>query len=242
MQVWPAIDLRGGNCVRLEQGDYERETVFADDPPRVARQWVDQGAQGLHLVDLDGARGGQLVNLQCVRQIVAAVDVPCQLGGGVRDDHSLDTLLDAGLTRVIIGTLAVREPEWFERAAHRYPGRLIMGVDARDGRVATRGWLDTESMEATQLARRYAHLPLAAIVYTDIAKDGMLSGPNLAAMKAMKDSVDLPVIASGGISCADDVRQLAAAGMDGCIIGRAIYEGRLTLAQANQAAKESVHR
>ncbi|MFO0913821.1 MAG: 1-(5-phosphoribosyl)-5-[(5-phosphoribosylamino)methylideneamino]imidazole-4-carboxamide isomerase [Pirellulales bacterium] len=236
MQIWPAIDLRGGQCVRLQQGDYQRETVFGSDPVQVAQGWVDQGARCLHLVDLDGARDGRLVNLPVVRSIRQQVPVPCQLGGGVRDAASLEVLLEAGLDRVIIGTLAARDPVWFEQMAVRHPHRLVLGIDARDGFVATAGWLETASMDAVELARRLGQLPLAGLVYTDISKDGMLAGPNLAAMATMKRAVTVPVIASGGVTTLDDVRQLRDVGMDGCIVGRALYEGRLTLADALQIA------
>jgi phosphoribosylformimino-5-aminoimidazole carboxamide ribotide isomerase len=240
MQVWPAIDLRGGRCVRLQQGDYQRETVFADDPVAMARHWVDQGAEFLHLVDLDGAREGQLVNFASVQQILDAVSVPCQLGGGIRDQAALEKAFQAGASRVVIGTQAVHQPEWLAQMAQRFPGCVVLGIDARQGRVATRGWLETESAEAVQLAAQFDELPLAALIYTDISTDGMLSGPNLPAIQAMKRATRLPVVASGGIRSAQDVRQLAAAGLDGCIIGRALYEGRLALPDALRAAREVV--
>jgi phosphoribosylformimino-5-aminoimidazole carboxamide ribotide isomerase len=236
MQIWPAIDLRGGKCVRLVQGDYHRELVFGEDPAAMARTLVEQGAECLHLVDLDGARDGRPANLDCVRGILAAVDVPCELGGGIRDEATIAELLELGLSRLVIGTKALREPDWFRGIAQRFPGKMVLGIDARDGRVATDGWLETSSMPAVDLARQFDGEPLAAIIYTDIAKDGMLAGPNVAAMQDMQRAVRLPVIASGGVTSADDVAQLAAAGMAGCIIGRALYEGKLTLAEALHAA------
>jgi len=236
MEIWPAIDLRDGKCVRLVQGDYNRETVFGDDPAAMARRWVAAGAERLHLVDLDGARDGTAANRQAVAAILAAVDIPCELGGGVRDEVTISDWLQAGLQRLVIGTKALKEPDWFRDMAGRFPGRLVLGVDARGGRVATDGWLDVSEVAAVDLARNFADSPIAAIVYTDIAKDGMLAGPNLEAMRAMRDAVDVPVVASGGVSCAEDVRQLAQVGVAGCIIGRALYEGKLTIADAIQAA------
>lgn len=237
MQVWPAIDLRGGKCVRLRQGDYNQETVFGDDPAAMARHWVEQGGDRLHLVDLDGAKAGKIANLESVRAILAAVKVPCELGGGVRDEFTIAALLDLGLSRLVVGTLAIREPDWFRSMCRKFPGKLVLGIDARDGRVATEGWLQTSSVLATELASSFATEPLAAIIYTDIATDGMLSGPNLTALREMQQAVDLPVVASGGVSTAADVASLAAVPMAGCIIGRAIYEGTLKLPDALAAAK-----
>jgi phosphoribosylformimino-5-aminoimidazole carboxamide ribotide isomerase len=237
VEVWPAIDLRGGKCVRLRQGDYGQETVFGDDPAAMARHWVDQGAERLHLVDLDGAKEGRSANLPSIRAILAAVDVPCELGGGIRSEESIRGLLDLGLRRLVIGTLALREPDWFRQMCRKFPGRLVLGIDARGGRVATEGWLDTSDVAATELARCFAGEPLAALVYTDIATDGMMTGPNVAEMAAMQAAVDWPVVASGGVTTAEDVARLAAVPMAGCIIGRALYEGTLTLPEAIKAAK-----
>lgn len=239
MQIWPAIDLRGGKCVRLRQGDYEQETVFDDDPVAVARQFAAQGAKHLHIVDLDGAREGLPVNLPTVQEILATVDIECELGGGIRDEQSVRELLDFGLSRLVIGTSALKDPEWFRDACRQYPAKLVLGIDARDGRVATDGWLNTSDVSATELAMQFSAERLAAIVYTDIATDGMLAGPNVAAMAAMQASVRVPVIASGGVTTAADVAQLAAAGLAGCIIGRALYEGTLTLADALRAASSN---
>ncbi len=236
MQIWPAIDLRGGKCVRLRQGDYNRETVFGDDPAAMARRWADQGAQCLHLVDLDGARDGTAANREAVAVILAAVDLPCELGGGVRDEATIKLWLDAGLQRLVIGTKALKEPDWFREMCRRYPNQLVLGIDAKNGRVATDGWLDVSDVSATELARQYADEPLAAIVYTDIAKDGMMAGTNLPAMQEMNEAVDIPVIASGGVTNVEDVRQLARLDLAGCIIGRALYEGMLTIADAISAA------
>ena len=236
MEIWPAIDLRGGQCVRLRQGDYQQETVFGDDPAAMARKWVDEGGQFLHLVDLDGARDGRPANLASVEAILAEVDVPCELGGGVRDEETIGKLLEMGLARVVVGTRALKEPDWFRGVCRKFPGRVALGVDARDGKVATDGWLETSETSAVELARQLAGEPLAAIIYTDIATDGMMAGPNARAMAEMQKSVEVPVIASGGVTTVDDVARLAAAGMAGCIIGRTLYEGKLTLAEALAAA------
>ncbi len=236
MQIWPAIDLRGGKCVRLRQGDYQQETVFSDCPEEMARRWVEQGARHLHLVDLDGARDGRLANRSAVAAIVQAVSVPCELGGGVRDQQTIEQLLELGLERLVIGTQAVREPEWFAAMARQFPGRLVVGIDARNGRVATDGWLETSGVDAIELATNLASLPIAAIVYTDIARDGMMQGPNVDAMAEMAARVEVPIIASGGVSTIDDVVRLTRTGVTGCIIGRALYEGTLTLTDALAAA------
>ncbi|MCA9197750.1 MAG: 1-(5-phosphoribosyl)-5-[(5-phosphoribosylamino)methylideneamino]imidazole-4-carboxamide isomerase [Planctomycetales bacterium] len=229
MQIWPAIDLRGGNCVRLQQGDYGRETVFGDDPASMARHWVDQGGECLHLVDLDGARDGSLINEQAIRNILAAVSVPCELGGGIRDEQAIQRLLDLGLTRLVLGTKALKEPEWFALMAEKYPRKLVLGIDARNGFVATDGWLETSEIQATTLAQQFSELPIDAIVYTDIARDGMLNGPNIPAMQEMKQAVSCPIVASGGVSCRQDVVNLANAGLDACIVGRALYDDKVQL-------------
>jgi phosphoribosylformimino-5-aminoimidazole carboxamide ribotide isomerase len=238
MQIWPAIDLRGGKCVRLRQGDYEQETVFGEDPAAMARHWVEQGGEYLHLVDLDGAKAGRVVNLPSLQSILAAVSVPCELGGGIRDEATIAEMLDIGLARVVIGTKAIKSPDWFREMCRKFPGKLVLGIDARDGRVATEGWLETSSQLATEVAQSFAREPLAAIIYTDIATDGMLSGPNLEAMAEMQRAVDLPVVASGGVANANDVARLAAIPMAGCIIGRALYEGTLTMKEALAASKK----
>jgi phosphoribosylformimino-5-aminoimidazole carboxamide ribotide isomerase len=236
MQIWPAIDIRGGKCVRLRQGDYQRETVFGDDPAAMARHWVDEGAGRLHLVDLDGARGGQVVNWASAEATMRAVSIPCQWGGGVRDEPTLARLLGLGIERVVLGTSALATADWFRAMCRKFPGRVALGIDARGGRVATRGWLETSDARAADVARAFADEALAAIIYTDIESDGMLAGPNFAALEEMARSVDVPVIASGGITTAADVSRLAALGLAGSIIGRALYEGTLKLADALAAA------
>jgi phosphoribosylformimino-5-aminoimidazole carboxamide ribotide isomerase len=236
VQIWPAIDLRGGKCVRLKQGDYGQETIFGEDPVAMARHWVDLGAECLHLVDLDGARDGIPGNLRSVEAIVKAVSVPCELGGGIRSAAIIRRVLALGVARLVIGTLALKEPEWFRRMCRRFPGQLVLGIDARDGYVATHGWLQTSQTAATELAKQFEEEPIAGIVYTDIATDGMLAGPNVAAMAQMQAAVRHPVIASGGVTTKDDVARLAAIPMAGCIIGRALYEGTLTLPDAMAVA------
>jgi phosphoribosylformimino-5-aminoimidazole carboxamide ribotide isomerase len=237
MQLIPAIDLRGGLCVRLRQGDYDRETVFGDDPAEMAARWESEGASRIHLVDLDGARSGQPVNVESVRRIISRVSVPCQLGGGVRDRATIAAWLDAGLEQVIVGTQAVRNPDWLTEMARAYPGRLILGLDAREGKVATQGWLETSTVDATTLAGRFDELPLAAIIYTDIARDGTLEGPNFEATRDLAEHVRLPVIASGGVGSLDDLERLAALPVAGCIIGRALYEGQFSLREAISRAE-----
>jgi phosphoribosylformimino-5-aminoimidazole carboxamide ribotide isomerase len=241
MQIWPAIDLRGGKCVRLQQGDYDRETVFGEDPAEMARHWVAQGAEYLHLVDLDGARDGKPTNLPSIRSILQAVTIPCELGGGIRSEETVGQLLDLGMSRLVIGTKALQEPDWFRRLCREFPGRLVLGIDARDGRVATEGWLQTSNVAATDMARQFNGEPIAALIYTDIATDGMLAGPNVDAMRQMQAAVDMPVIASGGVTTVDDVRALAAVPVAGCIVGRALYEGHLLLRDALLAARSAAH-
>ncbi len=236
MQIWPAIDLRGGKCVRLRQGDYARETVYGADPVEMAHRWVEQGAQYLHLVDLDGSRDGQLVNQVAVTAIVQAVQIPCELGGGIRDRSTMEQLLDLGLERLVIGTQLLKRPEWFREMCRVFPGKLVAGIDARDGLVATDGWLETSTVDAVDLACELADQPIAAIVYTDIARDGMMAGPNTPAMARMAAAVSVPVVASGGVTTAGDVASLAKTEIAGCIVGRALYEGSLTLGDALAAA------
>ena len=232
MQVIPAIDLRGGRCVRLVQGDFDRETVFGDDPAAMAARWVADGAERLHLVDLDGAKTGRPANVEAVRAILSVVDIPCQIGGGIRDDASAAAWLDAGIERVIVGTQALKDPAWFRNLAERFPNRVVLGLDARDGRVATDGWLDVSSVLAVSLAEQFDDLPLAAVIYTDIACDGMLTGPNIEATRQLADRIKTPVIASGGVGSLEDLARLAVLPIAGCIVGRALYEGRFRLAEA----------
>jgi len=239
MDLWPAIDLRGGRCVRLLQGDYDRETVFSSDPVDQVRRFVDAGARRLHLVDLDGAKAGRPVQSDLVGRMVRAAGVPCQLGGGIRTLDTVRAYAEAGVTRLVAGSVAIEDPDLLTAMAEALPGRIVLGLDARDGRVATRGWIDTSPLLAVDVARRSQSLPLAGIVYTDIATDGMLSGPNLAALSEMIAATPLPVVASGGIAVADDLRRVAGIGAAGCIVGRALYDGGLGLREALEACGEA---
>ena len=229
MQILPAIDLRGGQCVRLRQGDYQQETVFGADPAAMARRWVADGAEMLHIVDLDGARDGKPTNGSSIRAIVEASGVPCQLGGGLRSEADIAEVLSWGVRRVVIGTKALQAPGWLEEMARKFPEQIVLGIDAKEGRVATQGWLDVSSQSALDLARALDHLPLAALVYTDISRDGMLQGVNVPAMAEMCAATRLPVIASGGVTTLSDIRDLAALPLAGCIVGRALYESRINL-------------
>ncbi len=239
MELWPAIDLRGGKCVRLLQGDYDRETVFGDDPVAMVRRFVAQGAKRLHIVDLDGAKAGRPVQADLIARMVAAAGVPCQLGGGIRSLETAKAYAEAGVARLVVGSVAIEQPALLEELATALPSRIVLGLDARDGRVAVRGWLETSSLTAVAVAQRHEGLPLAGIVYTDIATDGMLAGPNLAALEEMIRAVKLPVVASGGIATVEDLRQVARIGADGCIVGRALYDGGLSLADAAIACGEA---
>jgi phosphoribosylformimino-5-aminoimidazole carboxamide ribotide isomerase len=236
MQIYPAIDLRGGQCVRLRQGDYAQETVFGDDPAAMARRWVEQGATYLHLVDLDGAKEGRPVNGPSVRAIVAAAKVPCQVGGGLRTEADIREVLGWGVSRVIVGTKALTSPTWLDEMTAKFPNRIVLGIDAKNGQVATQGWLDVSTTSALDLAKRFDELPLAGLVYTDIARDGMMQGVNAAAMTEMVQATKLPVIASGGVTTIDDIRILRAIPVAGAIVGRALYEGRLDLREITVAA------
>jgi phosphoribosylformimino-5-aminoimidazole carboxamide ribotide isomerase len=239
MLIWPAIDLLDGKCVRLKQGDYQRATEYGADPAVVARQWVDQGAERLHLVDLDAARNGSPRNRAALEAILSAVKVPCQVGGGVRDGQSIAELLAMGMHRLIVGTAALKRPAWFAQMCDTYPGQLCVGIDARDGWVATDGWLQVSQTRAVDLAQdlRTRTANIAGLIYTDISRDGMLSGPNIEQLAEIEQATDIPVIASGGVANADDVARLARRGTHACIIGRALYEGTLRLADAIRASR-----
>lgn len=228
MHIYPAIDLRGGRCVRLRQGDYNRETVFSDDPVAMARQWVQQGADRLHVVDLDGAKAGHPVNSDVIKGICQA-GVPVQLGGGIRTDADLEAVFGWGVQWAVLGTKALQDPAWVRIAAEKHPGRIVLGLDARDGFVATDGWLNTSTTPALDLVKLVEGCPLFAVVYTDIATDGMMGGPNYPALGELRASTRLPVIASGGVSSLDHARRLAEAGTFGCIVGRALYDGQIAL-------------
>ncbi len=244
MEILPAIDLRGGCCVRLRQGDYAQETVFGDDPREMALRWEQQGATRLHLVDLDGAKAGRPVNVAAIRSIVEAVRIPCELGGGLRDETSIRQMLEeVGIDRAIIGTQALKNPQWFREMAARFPGHIALGLDARNGMVATAGWLDDSQTSALELAKQFVDLNLAAVIYTNIANDGMMQGVDEATIQDMLRLADLglPVIASGGVTTLADVERLASAArtqpkLIGAIVGRAIYEGTIHVADAVRIA------
>ena len=233
MILYPAIDLKDGNCVRLLRGEMEAATVFGTDPAAQARAFQDAGAQWLHLVDLNGAFAGHPVNARAVEAILSAIRIPVQLGGGIRDMATIQGWLDKGLSRVILGTVAVEDPDLVRQAAAAFPGRIAVGIDARGGRVATRGWATETKVTATDLAHRFQDAGVAAIIYTDIDRDGAMGGPNIPATEALARAVDIPVIASGGVSSLDDLRALAATQViAGAISGRALYDGAIDLAQA----------
>jgi phosphoribosylformimino-5-aminoimidazole carboxamide ribotide isomerase len=234
MILFPAIDLKDGQCVRLLRGDMERATVFGEDPAAQARAFVAAGCRWLHLVDLNGAFAGEPVNGAAVEAILRSVEVPVQLGGGIRDRATIEAWLERGVARVILGTAAVRDPELVREAARAHPGRIAVGVDARAGLVAVEGWALTTDVRASELARIYEDAGVAAIVYTDIDRDGAMGGPNVEATAELARTVAIPVIASGGVSSMDDLRALKASGapLEGVITGRALYEGKIDLAAA----------
>ncbi len=236
MLIIPAIDLKDGQCVRLRQGLMEDSTVFGNNPVAFAQQWVDKGARRLHLVDLNGAFAGEPVNGEVVTAIAAAFpDLPIQIGGGIRTAETIKHYLDAGVNYVIIGTKAVKEPEFVRDMCQQFPGHIIVGLDAKDGFVATDGWAEVSEIKATELAKQFAGYGVSEIVYTDISRDGMMTGVNVEATVAMAQACDIPVIASGGITDMDDIRALAekaSCGISAAITGRAIYEGSLDIQQA----------
>ncbi len=235
MILFPAIDLKGGKCVRLYKGDMAQATVFNDSPGDQAAQFVKAGARWIHVVDLDGAFAGKSVNADAVRAILKNANVPVQLGGGIRDDAAIASWLDAGVTRVILGTIALKDPDFVKRACKTFPGKIVVGIDARGGHVAVQGWAETSDMKAVDLARKFEDSGVAAIVYTDIDRDGALQGPNVDATVAMAKAVTIPVIASGGVSSLDDLAVLkrhAKDGIAGVISGRALYDGRIDLRAA----------
>ena len=240
MLIIPAIDLKDGKCVRLRQGRMDDDTVFSDDPVSMAKRWVDAGARRLHLVDLNGAFEGKPVNGDVVRAITQAFpSLPVQVGGGIRDAETIDAYLNTGVEYCIIGTKAVREPEFVDQACEQFPGHIIVGIDAREGMVAVEGWAEVSDVMAVDLARRFENAGVSAIVYTDISRDGMMLGVNAEATAALAESISIPVVASGGITNMDDIHRLlkvAESGIDSAITGRAIYEGTLDFAEAQRVA------
>ncbi len=235
MIVIPAIDLKEGKCVRLEQGLMEKDTVFNDDPGAQARAWQDQGAELLHIVDLDGAFAGEPKNKAAIKSIIKAITIPAQLGGGIRDIATIEAYLSLGLSRVIIGTAAQRNPELVREACARFPGKIVVGIDAKDGMVAVQGWAEVTDITAVELAKKFEDCGVTAIIYTDISRDGMLQGPNLEATKALAESVSIPIIASGGVSSLKDIENLMkieSSGVTGVITGKAVYTGAIMLNEA----------
>lgn len=238
MDVIPAIDLLEGRCVRLYQGDYDRSQVFSENPADVAKQWVAQGATRLHIVDLDGAKAGKIVNLGAIEAIAHAVSVPIEIGGGLRDRTSVQQLFNLGVQWAILGTIAVEQPQLVQQLCEEFPGQIIIGIDARNGRVATHGWLETSEVLATQLAVQMQELGAAAIIYTDIQRDGTLTGPNFEALQELAAVISIPIIASGGVSSVTNLLSLLALepqGVTGVIVGRALYTGDILLKEALRA-------
>ena len=240
MILYPAIDLKDGNAVRLVHGDMDQTTVFNDDPAAQAKAIVAAGCEWLHLVDLNGAFAGEPVNAAPVEAILQACPVPAQLGGGIRDMATIENWLEKGLARVILGTVAVENPELVRDAAKSFPGKVAVGLDARNGRVATRGWAEETDVMVTDLAKSFEDAGIAAIIYTDILRDGAMKGPNIAATEALARAVDIPVIASGGVSSMADLEALKATGViSGAISGRALYDGAIDLPKALQALRDT---
>lgn len=238
MLVIPAIDLRGGKCVRLKQGDYAQETVYSDNPWEMALDWQNQGGRYLHLVDLDGAKTGKIENSTAIKSILAKVNVPCELGGGIRDEKTIADALSWGIDRVIIGTKAIQDPQWLHDMTLSFPGRIALGIDARDGRIAVSGWLEDSQVTVEQFLNKVNDWPLAAIIYTDISKDGMLSGPNVETTSLLASKSKSLVIASGGVSSVKDICDLKRVGVKACIVGKALYAGKMTLSDALEEASK----
>lgn len=239
MYVIPAIDLRNGKCVRLLQGQYHRQITYRDDPLGQAKDFIVAGAEWLHIIDLDGAKLGQLVNDEPIAAIAAMGKLKIEVGGGIREESTIEHLLGIGAERVIIGTRAVEEFDWFEQVTNKFANRIVISLDARGSKVSTDGWTKEHPQKLLDFAQRVAQLPLAAIIYTDITRDGMLTGPNLDRTKALIDVVSVPIIAAGGVNSISDIEQLAGLGVEAAIIGRALYEGNLSLADAIKAAKQA---
>lgn len=236
MRIYPAIDIKDGKAVRLLQGRADNKTVYGDDPSAMALRWAEQGAEYLHVVDLDGAFTGEGKNLTAVGRICSVLKIPVQLGGGIRSMLDIEKRFDLGVTRVILGTAAISDPDFVALAAQTYPNRIVAGIDAKDGKVAIKGWVEVSNESAYDLAKRLFALGISTVVYTDISKDGMLTGPNFEATKKMHDESGMDVIASGGVSSIEDIARLAAMGIHGAITGKAIYDGRIDLQEAIRTA------
>ena len=242
MIIYPAIDIRGGRCVRLTEGRFDAETVFADDPAEMALKWAGMGAEFLHLVDLDGALAGEGKNVPVIERILQSVNIPVQLGGGIRNLETIEKLLALGVTRLILGSAAVKNPQLVEEACKKYPGHIAVGIDAKNGEVAIEGWGKGSGVAATELAKKMAAYGVETIIYTDISRDGMLSGVNVEATAALARACGVPIIASGGVASLEDIRRVKAVesdGVQGCIIGKAIYTGAVDLKAVLALAKEA---
>lgn len=242
MIIYPAIDIRGGRCVRLTEGRFDAETVFADDPAEMALKWAGLGAEFLHLVDLDGALAGEGKNVPVIERILQSVNIPVQLGGGIRNLETIEKLLSLGVNRLILGSAAVKNPQLVEEACKKYPGHIAVGIDAKNGDVAIEGWGKGSGVAATELAKKMAAYGVETIIYTDISRDGMLSGVNVEATAALARACGVPIIASGGVASLEDIRRVKAVesdGVQGCIIGKAIYTGAVDLKAALALAKEA---
>lgn len=237
MIIIPAIDLIKGRCVRLVQGDYDRETVYSDNPVDVATMWCDKGAEFMHLVDLDGASSGQPMNIGVIERIVNEIsNIKVQVGGGIRNNDTVEKLLNAGVNRVIIGTKAVQCPDWIGYLCDRFPGRIAVSIDTRNGNIATAGWRQTEDIEAVGFVRKLTKYDLSAVIVTDIKKDGMLDGPNLELMDDFVRAIDpIPLVASGGVTTIEDIKALSALGLYGAIIGKSLYDNKIELEDAIRA-------
>ncbi|MEW6408822.1 MAG: 1-(5-phosphoribosyl)-5-[(5-phosphoribosylamino)methylideneamino]imidazole-4-carboxamide isomerase [Nitrospirota bacterium] len=237
MIIIPAIDLKDGKCVRLLQGKMEESTIYSDNPSEIAKGWQDAGAELIHVVDLDGAFAGEMKNLESIISIRQSVNIPIEVGGGIRDTTTVNRLFSLRIDRVVLGTIAIESPEFLSELCGRFPGRILVGIDARDGWVAIKGWSETTKKKATDLAREIESCGVAAIIYTDIKRDGMLSGPNIKAIREMAESVNIPVIASGGVSDINDIKRLMQLPIEGVVVGKAIYSGSLDLREAIELTK-----
>jgi len=227
MMIYPAIDIKDGRCVRLKQGKFDDITVYYENPAEAAALWKAKGAEYIHIVDLDGALEGVPKNLEVIREIANSVDIPVQIGGGIRSGQTVDLLLSAGVRRVIVGTMAVKNRELLEELVKEYGDKIVVGIDAKDGKVAVEGWEEVSSIDSIELARELSTVGVKTVIYTDISKDGMMSGPNFEVYGELKEKTPLEVIASGGISSAEDIKRLAAMGVDGAIVGKALYSGAI---------------
>ncbi len=236
----PAVDIKSGKCVRLVQGRMDKEIIYSDDPADMAKKWEDLGASLLHLVDLDGAVEGKSVNMEVIKKILSNINVPVEVGGGVRDLHTVKAYIDMGVNRIVLGTVAKENPDFVREICEKYPGQIAVGIDAKDGLVAVRGWVEETEQKASELAKQFEGCGVSAIIFTDIMRDGTLTGPNIERTRELAESIDIPVIASGGVSDLNDVKktlQLKKSGVIGVIVGRALYDGRVKFEDIVQLEK-----